>query len=82
MRDSGKFVHDNTFLFKQIMKGSTVSAVKGGKKMVIRNCMCVRAVFSVSVLFSLMHLTLCDKVNAMLDEFTGRVRALLTCATL
>lgn len=34
------------------------------------------------ILFSLIHLTLCDKVNVMLDEFTGHVRALVTCATL
>lgn len=40
------------------------------------------ALGSFSAVYFLMHLTQGNKVSVMLDEFTGHVTALVTCATL
>lgn len=57
-------------------------------KHVREHCLCLErkgkidCVCAFCILFSLIQLTLCDRVNVMLDEFTGCVRALVTCAAL
>lgn len=79
MKDPGKFVHDNEFCSNKACKEVLSVPGKNGEKLFEEMmCMCF---FPLSILFSLMHLTLCDKVNVILDEFTGHVRALVTCAT-
>ena len=79
MRDRDKFVHDNEFRSNKACTGGVACAVneRGSARRRESVCECF-----LSLSLSLMHLTLCDKVNVMQDEFTGRVRALVTCATL
>lgn len=63
------------FIHTKHVRGALSLQRKKGTSRLKKVCLCC-------ILFSLIHLTLCDKVNVMLDEFTGHVRALVTCATL
>lgn len=78
MRDEDKFVHDNEFHSNKACERAFSVTKKKENSFLKKLC----AFYFVSILFSLMHLTLCDKVNVMLDEVTGHVSVLVTCATL
>lgn len=72
MRDEDKFVHDNEFYSNKGINGEHCPGPEREEQVLT----------VLSVLHFLMHLTLCDEVNVVLDEFMGHVTALVTCATL